>query len=91
MDAEFFEISNTEIEGNNRLDSSVQVGFEAFDKNGDVFDLCYTEKSKLADFLLNLRNGDRIRIFGQAMMILRPGTDATFDAWLHVDSIQVIK
>jgi len=91
MDVDFDQISNIEIEGNNRLDSRVQIGFEVYDKNGDAFDLCYAEKSKLGDLLIGLKNGDKIRMLGQAMSVLRTGTDATFDAWFHVDSIQVIK
>jgi hypothetical protein len=91
MDGEFIQISNDEIGSNDRFDTNTTAGFTVSDKNGDFFDCCYTEKHKFGDLLLNLRPGDQIRIVGQAMRLLRPGTDATFDIWLHVDSIQVIK
>jgi hypothetical protein len=91
MDGEFIQISNDEIDSNDRFDTSTTVGFTISDKNGDFFEHCYADKTKLGDLLLKLKDGNQIRVIGQAMSVLRPGTDATFDVWLRVDSIQVVK
>jgi len=92
MDAEFSGIDNSEIETYDRadFDTSTMAGFEVTDKNGVFFDHCYVEKDKLGDKLLSLKDGDKIRLLGQAVMVLRPGTDATFDIMFRVDSIQVL-
>jgi predicted nucleic acid-binding Zn-ribbon protein len=92
LDGEFSEISNDEF-GLYYLDfdTSTMVGFTVNDKNGNSFNRCYAEKSKFGDLLLGLKYGDRIRISGQAMMARELNTDATFDIFLRVDSIQVIK
>jgi hypothetical protein len=93
MDGEYFQTSSDEIDSYDRadFDTSTKAGFTITDKNGEFFEHCYVEKNKLGDTLLNLKSGDRIRIIGQAIMVLRPGTDATFDIMFRVDSIQVIK
>ena len=93
MDGRYMETRNDEIENIDGIgfDASTKAGFYIQDKNGDFFERCYLEKSKLGDTLLGLKQFDKIRISGQAIMILRPGTDALFDAWFRVDSIQVIK
>jgi len=94
MDGEFVEIDSGAIEDyfyRAYEDMKNTVGFTISDKNGDIYQFCYAEKNKFGDLLLGLKSGDRIRVIGQVVAKLRPGTDATFDLFIHVDSIEVIK
>jgi hypothetical protein len=90
MDANFVQIYNDAFDEFNELDSSTSVGLMITDKDGNMFAHCYADKTKLGDFLLGLKYGDKIRLIGQAMFFRRNGTDADFDPWLRVDSIQVL-
>jgi predicted nucleic acid-binding Zn-ribbon protein len=92
LDGEFGDIENLEFDLYYlNFDARTMVCFTVYDKNGNSFRRCYAEKSKFGDLLLGLKTFDRIRISGQAMMARQLNTDATFDIFLRIDSIQVIK
>jgi hypothetical protein len=93
MDGEFNSIDNLYIENTPYLDidKATSVGFSIYDKHGDPFFNFYANKAQFGDFLLNLKQFAQIRIIGQARMVREAGTDATFELWLRVDSIQIIK
>lgn len=93
MDCAFGGISNDNITYYDRLDfdTSSLVGFIVFDKDGNCYDLCFSEKNRFGDLILSLKDEDKIRLFGQAVFVLRPGTEATFDALFRVDFIQILK
>lgn len=86
MDAKFYEIDNSPIDelmGDGY--TSIDASFTVEDKNGDLFQNCLVKKAKFGDQLLQLQDGDYIRITGQAVSM------ATSEIWINVDSIQVIK
>jgi predicted nucleic acid-binding Zn-ribbon protein len=92
MDATFWKIDNLpvkELMGDD-ADAAAFVAFTVSDKNGDWFENCVGEKSKLGDQLIQLQDGDRIRISGEAANMEKSDT-GSFDVFLRVDSIQVIK
>jgi len=92
MDATFWKIDNSpvkEIMGYDYAGTEF-VAFTVSDKNGDWFGNCVGAKSKLGDQLIQLQDGDRIRIFGEAANMQKSDT-GSFDVFLRVDSIQVIK
>jgi len=86
MDAKFVEIDNSPIEelmGGGY--TSIDASFTVEDKNGDLFQNCLVKKDEFGDQLLQLKDGDYIRIKGQAVSMM------TSELWIRVDSIQVIK
>jgi len=86
MDAKFYEIDNSPIDelmGDGY--TSIDASFTVEDKNGDLFQNCLVKKDKFGDQLLQLKDGDYIRITGQAVSM------ATSELWINIDSIQVIR
>ena len=86
MDAKFVEIDNFPI-SNLMGDSytTIDAAFTVEDKNGDLFKNCLVNKQKYGNVLLQLKQGDLVRITGQAVSM------ATSEEWINVDSIQVLK
>jgi hypothetical protein len=86
MDGKFVEIDNSPISylmGDSY--TTIDAAFTIEDKNGDLFKNCLVSKQKYGDVLLQLKQGDHIRITGQAVSM------ATSEEWINVDSIQVLK
>jgi hypothetical protein len=86
MDGKFVEINNSPISslmGDSY--TTIDAAFTVEDKNGDLFKNCLVSKQQYGDVLLELKQGDRIRITGQAVSM------ATSEEWINVDSIQVLK